>query len=160
MWSSPVGPGMAAGRRYNSRRDIGTSMRALGMSSNPGRLRRFQGLLITGAILMLLAGTACRGDSVIMKNGMVFASQGAPEKDNSLVFIWDGLKRVIVRDSKIEKMIADNAFRTGERFQLIQPIVKHGGAMPREVLRVEAGPWDDRGRRAVPIPRLECGPAS
>ncbi len=96
---------------------------------------------------MALAWPECRGDSVIMKNGMVFASQGAPERDNSLVYIWDGLKRVIVRDSKIDKTVADNAFRTGERFKLIQPIVVHGGAMPKEVLRVEAGPWDDRGRR-------------
>ena len=117
------------------------------MSSNPDRLGRLQGPLITGAVLMLLAWPECRGDSVIMKNGMVFASQGTPDKDNSLVYIWDGLKRVIVRDSKVEKMIADNAFRTGERFQFVQPIVVHGGAMPREVLRVEAGPWDDRGRR-------------
>jgi hypothetical protein len=52
-----------------------------------------------------------------MKNGMVFTSQGTPDKDNSLVYIWDGLKRVVVRDSKIEKIVPDNAYRTG-RFQL------------------------------------------
>jgi pimeloyl-ACP methyl ester carboxylesterase len=129
------------------RRDIGTSTRGRGMSSNPERLGRLHGALITGAILMSLAWSECRGDSVIMKNGMVFVSQGAPDKDNSLVYIWDGLKRVIVRDSKIDKTVADNALRTGERFKLIQPIVVHGGAMPKEVLMVEAGPWDDRGRR-------------
>ncbi|MGP0066843.1 MAG: hypothetical protein ACLQGP_25040, partial [Isosphaeraceae bacterium] len=132
-----------------SRRDIDTSTRERGMSSNPVRLRRLQGTLAIVAILtsLSLASTACRGDSVIMKNGMVYPSQGTPDKDYSLVYIWDGLKRVIVRDSKIDKVIADNAFRTGERFKLIQPIIKHGGEMPREVLRVEAGAWDDRGRR-------------
>src|SRR5262249_590981 len=60
---------------------------------------------------------------------------------------WDGLKRVVVRDSKIEKIVADNAFRTGERFQLNQPLVKHAGSMPKEVIRVQAGPWNDLGRR-------------
>lgn len=115
------------------------------MSSNPERLGRLLGPIFTVIAVMLLPSAHCRGDSVIMKNGMVFASQGTPDKDNSLVYIWDGLKRVIVRDSKVEKMIPDNAFRTGERFSLVQPIVVHAGAMPREVLRVEAGPWDDRG---------------
>ena len=83
-----------------------------------------------------------------MKNGLVYVSQGTPDKDNSLVYIWDGLKRVVVRDSKVEKMIPGNDFRTGERFQLIQPITVHAGSMPKEVISVEAGPWDDRGRRA------------
>src|SRR5262249_6155382 len=78
---------------------------------------------------------------------LVYPSQGAPDKDNSLVYIWDGLKRVVLRDSKIEKIVADNAYRTGERFQLVQPMTVHGGSMPKEVIRVEAGPWDKRGRR-------------
>ena len=100
-----------------------------------------------GVILTLFAWSTGRADSVIMKNGLVFPSQGSPDKDNSLVYIWDGLKRVIVRDSKIEKMVADNSFRTGERFSLVQPMVVHAGSMPKEVLRVQAEPWDDRGRR-------------
>ena len=54
----------------------------------------------------------------------------------------------MVRDSKIEKIVADNAFRTGERFQLVQPLAVHGGTMPKEVLSVEAGPWNERGRRS------------
>jgi dienelactone hydrolase len=89
----------------------------------------------------------CRADRVNMKNGLVYVSQGTPDRDNSLVYIWDGLKRVVVRDSKVEKMIPGNDYRTGERFQLIQPITVHAGAMPKEVISVEAGPWDDRGRR-------------
>ena len=105
------------------------------------------GRLAIGCLLMLAVAPECRSDTVIMKNGLIYISQGAPDKDNSLVYIWDGLKRVIVRDTKIEKIEADNAFRTGERFQLVQPIVVHAGAMPREVLSVKAGPWDDRGRR-------------
>jgi pimeloyl-ACP methyl ester carboxylesterase len=83
-----------------------------------------------------------------MKNGIVYRSVGAPDRDNTLVFIWDGLKRVVVRDSKIEKMEADNAFRTGERFELVQPMSVHGGLMPKEVLSVRAEPWDNLGHRS------------
>ena len=89
-----------------------------------------------------------RGDSVIMKSGIVYRSQGAPDRDNTLVYISDGLKRVVVRDSKIERIEANNAFRTGEKFQLVQPMTVHGGLMPKEVISVEAGPWNERGRRS------------
>ncbi len=83
-----------------------------------------------------------------MKNGMVYRGLGTPDRDNTLVYINDGLKRVVVRDSKIERIEANNAFRGGERFKLEQPIVVHGGLMPKEVVSVEAGPWNDRGRRS------------
>ena len=83
-----------------------------------------------------------------MKSGIVYRGLGAPDRDNTLVYISDGLKRVVVRDSKIEKIEANNAFRTGERFQLVQPMAVHGGLMPKEVISVEAGPWNDRGRRS------------
>jgi pimeloyl-ACP methyl ester carboxylesterase len=108
---------------------------------------RLLGLILAGAVLMPWPHPECRGDRVIMKNGLVYVSQGTPDKDNSLIYIWDGLKRVIVRDSKIEKMVPGNDYRTGEKFQLIQPIVVHAGSMPKEVLSVDAGPWDERGRR-------------
>ena len=32
-------------------------------------------------------------------------------------------------------------------FKLVQPLVVHGGLMPTDVVSVEAGPWDERGRR-------------
>lgn len=72
---------------------------------------------------------------------------GRPDRDNTLVFIWDGLKRVVVRNSKIDKINADNAFRTGEVFQLVQPMTVHGGLMPKDLLSVDAGPWNERGHR-------------
>jgi len=102
---------------------------------------------VTGACI-LWAWTDGRCDSVIMKSGIVYRGQGAPDRDNTLVYISDGLKRVVVRDSKIEKIEANNAFRTGERFQLVQPMAVHGGLMPKEVVSVEAGPWNERGRRS------------
>ena len=95
----------------------------------------------------LAAVGLCRGDSVIMKSGVVYRSMGPPDRDNTLVYISDGLKRVVVRDSRIERIEANSAFRGGEKFQLVQPLVVHGGLMPKEVVSVEAGPWDERGRR-------------
>ena len=99
------------------------------------------------ACLLLAAVAVCRGDSVIMKSGVVYRSMGPPDRDNTLVYISDGLKRVVVRDSRIERIEANNAFRGGEKFQLVQPLVVHGGLMPKDVVSVEAGPWDERGRR-------------
>jgi hypothetical protein len=104
------------------------------------------GTLVAG-LWLCLAANFCRGDSVIMKNGMVYRGAGAPDRDNTLVYISDGLKRVVVRDSKIERIEANNAFRGGEGFKLDQPIVVQGGLMPKEVVSVETGAWNDRGRR-------------
>jgi pimeloyl-ACP methyl ester carboxylesterase len=115
------------------------------------RDRDFNRLLafsLAGCIFALAAWADCRGDSVIMKNGIVYRSLGAPDRDNTLLYISDGLKRVVVRDSKIERIEANNAYRTGERFQLVQPMTVHGGLMPEEVVSVKAGPWNERGRRS------------
>jgi dienelactone hydrolase len=87
-------------------------------------------------------------DTITMKNGIVYRSQGSPDKDGTLVFLWDGLKRTVIRDSKIERIVGDSAFRMGEKFQIVQPLVVHGGTMPKEVISVQAGPWNDKGRRS------------
>ncbi len=111
------------------------------------------------AALCILAAAVmvCRGDSVLMKSGVVYRGMGPPDRDNTLVYIWDGLKRVVVRDSRIERIEANNAFRGGESFKLVQPLVVHGGLMPEDVVRVEAGPWDERGRRPF---RYQAGGAT
>ena len=84
-----------------------------------------------------------------MKSGIVYRGLGAPDRDNTLVYISDGLKRVVVRDSKIERIEADNAFRTGETVSV--------GAADGRARRAdaqgsraacEAEPWNDRGRRS------------
>ena len=87
------------------------------MTSDSGIRALSHGALM-GFALAFAAGTVCRGDSVIMKNGLVYRSQGAPDRDNTLLYISDGLKRVVVRDSKVERIEANNAFRTGEKFNL------------------------------------------
>ncbi len=102
-------------------------------------------LLVCGLLWMVPCG---RADSIYMKNGIVYRSMGQPDKDGTLVYMWDGLRKLVVRDSKIEKIVGDNSFRTGERFTLVQPLVVHAGVMPKEVISVQAGPWNDRGQRA------------
>jgi pimeloyl-ACP methyl ester carboxylesterase len=89
-----------------------------------------------------------RGDTITLKNGMVYLSQGAPDKDATLVYIWDGLKKVVIRDSRIERVVGDNTYRSGEKFSLVQPMIVHTGSMPKEVLSVQAGPWNEKGRRS------------
>jgi hypothetical protein len=102
-------------------------------------------LLVSGLLWTVPSG---RADSIYMKNGIVYRSMGQPDKDGTLVYMWDGLRKLVVRDSKIEKIVGDNSYRTGERFQLVQPLVVHAGVMPKEVISVQAGPWNERGRRA------------
>src|SRR4051812_50068606 len=92
------------------------------MSRDNTSRRNWRSLLMAGSVLV---GVAARGDSIQMKNGIVYKSMGQPDKDGTLVYIWDGIKKVVVRDSKIEGMVGDNAFRTGEKFQLVQPMVVH-----------------------------------
>ena len=91
-------------------------------------------LLMAGSLLLV---ASARADSIQMKNGIVYKSMGQPDKDGTLVYIWDGVKKVVVRDSKIERMVGDNAFRTGEKFQLVQPLVKY---MPGRCRR-KSSPW-------------------
>jgi len=102
---------------------------------------------VLAAVCFLAAAAPCLADTVIMKSGVVYRSMGPPDRDNTLVYISDGLKRTVVRDSRIERVEPNNAFRGGEKFQLVQPLVTHGGLMPKDVVSVDAGPWDERGRR-------------
>jgi pimeloyl-ACP methyl ester carboxylesterase len=99
------------------------------------------------AILALPAIGGARADTVTMKNGIIYRCQGTPDRDNTLVYLWDGLKRIVVRDSKIDHITADNSFRMGEMFKLDQPMTVHAGKMPEDVVSVEASQWDEKGRR-------------
>jgi pimeloyl-ACP methyl ester carboxylesterase len=83
-----------------------------------------------------------------MKNGIVYRALGNPDKDETILFIWDGLRRIVVRDTKVARITPDSSFRTGEHFRLVQPLTVHAGQMPKEALRVEAEPWNEKGRRA------------
>jgi pimeloyl-ACP methyl ester carboxylesterase len=86
-----------------------------------------------------------RGDTVVLKNGNIY--RGVIDRDNTVVSVFDGLKRVVIRDSKIARIDPDASFRNLEWFRIEQPLVVHGGTMPKEVLSVTAQPFNDRGRR-------------
>jgi dienelactone hydrolase len=96
--------------------------------------------------LLVPASPAARAEVVKLKSGQVFA--GMVDKDGTLVQIYDydGLRRVVVRDSKVESIDETDPPR-GERFQLVQPLTVHAGQMPPFAVQVEATPWDEFGRR-------------
>lgn len=104
-------------------------------------LSAFLGLMIASIGLNLRS----LGDTIVLKNGVVY--HGVVDKDNTLVWVYDGLKRVALRTTKIARTESDASLRNPEMFQIKQPLVVHAGAMPKEVIRVEAGLWNDRGRR-------------
>ncbi len=86
------------------------------------------------------------GDTVVLNNGIVY--RGTVDRDKPLLWVYDGLKRVVLRDSKVKLPIVSDASLQGlEVFKLEQPLLVHAGAMPREVIAVKADPWNDRGRR-------------
>src|SRR5512147_1107548 len=105
-------------------------------------------LALVCSLILAILGTVlapARSDSVILKNGTVL--KGTVDHDHTIYFVFDGLKRVVLRDSKIARIESNAGFRNLEVFKLEQPLVVHAGSMPKEVLKVEAKPWNDRGRR-------------
>src|SRR4051794_19416370 len=106
------------------------------LDSQGGRAWRCAAIIL--ALSVVAPGSAILADTILMKNGQTFLSIGPPDRDGTLVFLWDGLKKTVVRDSKIERIDSDGALRTGEKFQLVQPLIVHAGVMPKEVLQVEA----------------------
>ena len=86
-------------------------------------------------------------DQVILKNGGLI--RGIVDRDDSLVSVFDDLKRTVVRHSKVARIAPEppSARQAPERFSLIQPLEVHGGAMPSHALRIRTAPWDEYGQR-------------
>src|SRR4051812_44845588 len=85
--------------------------------------------LVTAAIVgSWFAARAARADTIILKNGTIY--RGTVDRDNTLVFVSDNLRRVIFYSSKIEKVESDTGFSQNERFELVQPLEVHAGVMP------------------------------
>lgn len=106
--------------------------------------RRSPGIALL-TLLVAAAPMAALGENVILKNGTVY--RGAVDQDNTLVSVFDGLKRVVVRDSKIARREANSSFGNWEVFKIEQPLIQHSGAMPREAYDIKATPWNNVGRR-------------
>ena len=86
-----------------------------------------------------------RADTVILKNGIVL--KGTVDKDNTIVSVFDGIKRTIIKDTRIQATETKESFPNLEGFQYVQPMTQHGGAMPGYAIQLLAEPWNNRGRR-------------
>ena len=104
-------------------------------------------ILATSALIAAsMASGVARGDAVVLKNGTVY--RGTVDRDNTLVFVNDNLKRVIFYNSKIAKVESDAGFSKLERFALVQPLEVHVGVQPAAAVDIQSTPWDAKGRRA------------
>jgi pimeloyl-ACP methyl ester carboxylesterase len=106
---------------------------------------RVRVLIMMASALATIAGGAALGDLVVMKNGMIY--RGEVDKDVPLVHIYDGLKRVLVRESKVQKIDTADAPEKLEQFLPQQPLDVHAGQMPQTAIILSATPWDESGRR-------------
>ncbi len=97
------------------------------------------------ACIVLAAPPTAPADTVILKNGTIY--KGTVDRDNTLVFVSDNLRRVIFYNSKIDKVVSDTGFAKFEGFEINQPIELHGGAMPTVAINIQSSPWDSKGRR-------------
>ena len=88
------------------------------------------GLAVVGLAILALAApaTTAGADTILLKNGTVF--RGTVDRDNTLVFVSDNLKRIIFYYSKIAKIDPDAGFSKHERFALVQPLDVHVGVQP------------------------------
>jgi pimeloyl-ACP methyl ester carboxylesterase len=96
-------------------------------------------------MLVLAAALRAGADTVTLKNGTVY--HGDVDKDNTLLTVFDGLKRILVRDTKVETVTSDTEVHY-EIFPVEQPLTVHAGAMPASIVSVKAQPWDEFGRRS------------
>jgi len=114
------------------------------MRATPG-LRAVIVRLALASVVAIAAVAAA--ETVTLKNGLIY--RGAIDKDNTIVSIFDpdGLKRVILRDSKIATTGADPGTAKVEHFPIVQPLTVHAGEMPKEAFAFDVGPWDGSGRR-------------
>ena len=84
-------------------------------------------------------------DTILLKNGTTL--RGTLDRDNTLAFVSDNLKRTVFYNSKIARVEPDAGFGTLERFALVQPMEVHVGVQPPAAVSLQATPWDPKGRR-------------
>jgi dienelactone hydrolase len=102
-------------------------------------------LAALATIAAALATPDALGDTILLKNGT--AIRGTLDRDNTLAFVSDPLKRTIFYNSKIAKIEADAGFGKLERFSLVQPMDVHVGTQPPAAVHIHSTPWDPKGRR-------------
>ena len=98
-----------------------------------------------GVGLLATAAAPALADVVVLKNGLVY--RGSVDKEPPVVQVFDSLKRVVIRDTKVQKIDGNDAPEKLERFLPQQPLEVHAGAMPPYAINIQATPWDETGRR-------------
>jgi dienelactone hydrolase len=109
--------------------------------------------------VVVSGATGLPADVIRLKDGMMLVGQSA--KDGTMVDVFDdeGLKQVVLRDSKIAESRSEPAPKA-ERFELIQPMTVHAGEMPPFAHSIEATPWDALGRREFSYVGTKSGKAT
>jgi hypothetical protein len=92
------------------------------------------------------SGRNARGDEVRLKSGVVL--RGVTDKDNTILSLNDGLRKIVIRDSKIESVVK-TGLEKYEVFRVDQPLIVHGGVMPSYVVGMKSGDWNESGRRLI-----------
>lgn len=111
------------------------------------RPRLVVGILLAASAFAIVASAppSALGDTITLKDGRTY--QGAVERDNVLVMIFDGMRRIVVRRNRIASQVPDAGANNLEFFRLMQPIQHENGTMPEFSIGVQAGPWSDQCRR-------------
>ncbi len=102
---------------------------------------------LLGSFLVGLPESIARTDRIVLKDGQIL--EGIYDRENSIAYIYDGIRRVVIRQTRIDRVEEDprGNVRDLESFKLIQPLEVHGGRMPTHAIRINAGPWDEYGQR-------------
>ena len=96
-------------------------------------------------LIALLVAVPAPADVVTLKNGGVY--KGLVDNEDTLVSIFDGMSRTVVRDTKVARIDKD-AEPKPAAFPLVQPMDVHAGSMPPFAYNVRITPWDQYGRRS------------
>jgi len=108
------------------------------------------------ASLALGVALSASADVVTLKNGGVY--KGMIDAEDTLVSVFDGMTRVVVRDTKIARIEKD-AEPKAAGFPLVQPMDVHVGSMPPFAYNVRITPWDQYGRRTFKFVGSRSGKA-
>jgi len=103
------------------------------------------GLLATSATLAFLILVSASADTVLLKNGTTI--RGTLDRDNTLAFVSNPLKRTIFYNSRIARVESDPGFSNLERFAIVQPMEVHVGVQPPAAVQIAYTDWDVKGRR-------------
>ncbi len=141
----PVSPSRSSSATRSQRRD------GRDLQTRPQADRLLASILCI--LLMTLSGAEstygqgfATSKTVVLRDGEIY--QGLVEKDNTIISVTSPLKRVMFRFTRKKEEFEEASPPAGNTFQLIQPDkVEARGKFPEVAVDIQAGPWDEDGRR-------------